>query len=114
MPATSPLAPTSTPKNTMKKNTSPQAFALRIALTLALISIGSVFLASIFATSLSPTRFTRIAGLRNARERGATVAQEPPTQVNKPTTPLVFTVINTNDSGMGSLRQAILDANGMG
>src|SRR2546430_8181666 len=30
------------------------------------------------------------------------------------TTPLAFTVTNTNDSGTGSLRQAILDANSMG
>src|SRR5207248_5936909 len=31
-----------------------------------------------------------------------------------PTTPLVFTVMNTNDTGAGSFRQAILDANSMG
>src|SRR5207248_8763451 len=30
------------------------------------------------------------------------------------TTPLAFTVTNTNDSGTGSLRQAILDANSGG
>ncbi|HEY6155534.1 MAG TPA: hypothetical protein VIW07_17480, partial [Candidatus Udaeobacter sp.] len=30
------------------------------------------------------------------------------------TTPLVFSVTNTNDTGTGSLRQAILDANSMG
>jgi hypothetical protein len=81
----------------MKKNTSPQAFALRIALTLALISISSVFLASMFATSLRPTRLARAASIQT-----------------KPRTPLVFSVTNTNDSGSGSLRQAILDANSMG
>jgi hypothetical protein len=96
----------------MKKNTSPQAFALRIGLTLALISIGSLFLASIFATSLRPTRLTRTAGIRNAREPRA-VAQES-NEARKPVAPFVFTVTNTNDSGTGSLRQAILDANSMG
>src|SRR5205085_8232721 len=35
-------------------------------------------------------------------------------EVHRPATPLVFTVTNTNDTGMGSLRQAILDANSMG
>ena len=41
------------------------------------------------------------------------MAQEPP-KIHKAASPLVFTVINTNDSGSGSLRQAILDANSMG
>jgi len=97
----------------MKKNTFPQAFALRIALTLALITIGSVFLASIFANSLRPARLTRPGRMRNAREREASVARES-SEMKKPRTPLVFTVSNTNDSGSGSLRQAILDANSMG
>src|SRR5207248_878307 len=34
--------------------------------------------------------------------------------VHKPVAPFVFTVTNTNDSGTGSLRQAITDANSMG
>src|SRR5436190_15466130 len=48
-----------------------------------------------------------------ATEPDATVAQEAPARVNK-VAPFVFTVTNTNDSGTGSLRQAILDANSMG
>ena len=89
----------------MKQNTSPQAFALRIALILALISTGSVFLASIFATPLRPTRVTRTSRMRDARERSET---------DVPQTPLIFAVTNTNDSGTGSFRQAIMDANSMG
>jgi Concanavalin A-like lectin/glucanases superfamily len=51
--------------------------------------------------------------MRNGREPDATVPQEP-SKTNKPRTPLVFSVINTNDTGTGSLRQAITDANSMG
>src|SRR5439155_20729254 len=40
-------------------------------------------------------------------------AQESP-QLHKTTVPFVFTVTNTSDSGTGSLRQAITDANSMG
>src|SRR5438552_12450438 len=49
-----------------------------------------------------------------ATEPDAPVAREAPMQVNKPTTPFVFTVTNTNDNSTGSLRQAITDANSMG
>jgi len=62
---------------------------------------------------LKTTRSTRPTRLRSAREPDATVAQES-TEAPKPVAPFVFTVINTNDSGTGSLRQAILDANSMG
>src|SRR5215475_10088760 len=58
-------------------------------------------------------RFTRTAGIRYARAPDATTAQEV-TEARKPVAPLVFTVTNTNDSGTGSLRQAITDANSMG
>jgi parallel beta-helix repeat protein len=97
----------------MKRNTSPQAFALRFALTFALITIGSIFLASIFATSLRPARVTRMGGIGNMREAESTVGRRP-AKGRKPVAPLVFTVTNINDSGTGSLRQAILDANSMG
>ena len=50
---------------------------------------------------------------RTTREPNATVTQELP-GTHEPATPLVFTVTNTNDSGTGSLRQAITDANSMG
>src|SRR5262249_18311313 len=74
------------------------AFALRFSLALALLSVASVLLASGFA-NVSRSR------------RGDRSTTTPP---NKAPTPLVFTVINTNDSGSGSLRQAITDANNMG
>ena len=97
----------------MKKNTSPQAFTLRITLAVALLSISSIQLASTFGNAFRTTRSTRPTRLRSAREPDATVAQESP-EIYKATIPFVFTVINTNDSGAGSLRQAITDANGMG
>jgi hypothetical protein len=97
----------------MKKNTSPQAFALRIALTLAFISIATVLLASTFANALRIARSGRASRIATGKEADATVANEPPEQ-RKPGTPFVFSVTNTNDSGTGSLRQAILDANSMG
>jgi len=56
-------------------------------------------------------RSTRV---RNSRESDPTATQESRPAVQTPTIPLVFTVTNTNDSGTGSLRQAILDANSMG
>jgi hypothetical protein len=96
----------------MKRNNSPQAFALRIALTLALITIGSIFLASIFATSLRPARLTRMGGIGNMRKAESTVGRQP-AKGRKPVAPLVFIVTNINDSGTGSFRQAILDANSM-
>src|SRR5215475_11365660 len=98
----------------MKKNASPRAFALRITLVIALLSISSILLASTFGNVFRTVRSARPARVRSAKEPDATVAQESPTRVNKVTLPLVFTVTNTNDSGTGSLRQAILDANSMG
>ena len=82
-----------------KNSTSMSAFALRIALAVALFSIASVFLASGVANALRTTRST---------------AQQERPRASKVSSPLVFTVTNINDSGSGSLRQAILDANSMG
>jgi hypothetical protein len=98
----------------MKKNASPQAFALQITLAVALFSISSILLAATFDNAFRTTRSTRPARARNAREPNATVAQESRSAVQTPTAPFVFTVTNTNDTGTGSLRQAITDANGMG
>ena len=56
----------------------------------------------------------RTTPVRNSREPDSTITQDSRPAVQTPTTPLVFSVINTNDSGTGSLRQAILDANSMG
>src|SRR4029077_16686790 len=56
----------------------------------------------------------RTMPVRNSRESNPTITQESRPAAQTPTTPLVFTVMNTNDMGGGSLRQAILDANSMG
>src|SRR5438874_7632853 len=48
------------------------------------------------------------------RSRGLRPPSPSSTTPHSLTTPLAFTVTNTNDSGTGSLRQAILDANSMG
>lgn len=97
----------------MRKNPT-RAFALRITLAVALLSICSMWLASSFANALRTARSTRPMRDRGTREPDVAVAHEASTRVNGVTTPLVFTVINTNDTGTGSLRQAILDANSMG
>src|SRR5437764_4682545 len=83
-------------------------FGLAIVLTgisLALIGFGRS--ADETAQSARSTR------ARNSREPATTVARGSP-QLDKAAAPFVFTVTNTNDSGTGSLRQAILDANSMG
>ena len=101
----------------MRKNSpSPSAFfgphvffGLVIVLTgisLALVSFGR----SAHETAQS-ARSTRV---KNSSEPDATITHEPRPAEQTPATPLVFTVTNTNDTGTGSLRQAILDANGMG
>src|SRR5262249_24372259 len=79
------------------------------------IVLGGISLAAVgFGRSTHETtqsdRYTRV---RNSREAPRTVAQEL-LQSNKSTAPFVFTVTNTNDSGTGSIRQAITDANSMG
>ena len=98
----------------MKKNASPRAFAFRITLATALLSISSILLASTSGNVFRTARSARPGRGRSGKEPDTTVAQESATRVNKVTSPLVFTVTNTNDSGAGSLRQAILDANSMG
>src|SRR5205823_6637474 len=83
-------------------------FGLAIVLTgisLALIGFGRS--ADETAQSARSTR------ARNSREPATTVERGSP-QLHKAAAPFVFTVTNTNDSGTGSLRQAILDANSMG
>jgi hypothetical protein len=110
-----------------KQNKSVRAAALQIAVAVALLSIASVLLASNLGNALSRLRpvtagttarqgtmgFTGAPSVRDARESDTTAAQES-TEERKPVAPFVFTVTNTNDSGTGSLRQAILDANSMG
>src|SRR5436190_18700995 len=95
-----------------KQHNPVHAFALRITLAVALLSICSIFLVSSFANALSRLR-PATASQGAKRFINANIAQGP-TQAEKVTSPLVFTVTNTNDSGAGSLRQAITDANGMG
>src|SRR5438876_11706133 len=95
-----------------KANNSARAFALRIALAVALLSLGSIVLASSFANALRSRhgdRSTSASDVVNAKEPDATIAYEPQ-GARKAMAPFVFTVTNINDTGSGSLRQAILDA----
>jgi hypothetical protein len=84
-----------------KQNRTIRASALRIAVAVALLSACSVLLVSSFADAL-----------RSRPGDRSTVEGIP--RPNRVTTPFVFTVTNTNDTGTGSLRQAITDANSMG
>src|SRR4029077_13595553 len=96
--------------NKMKENTPTRAFALRMTLVVALLSISSILLAPSFANALRTTRSTS-PPVESGEAPGATpTATAAPT----PTPAMTFTVTNTNDTGTGSLRQAIMDANSMG
>jgi hypothetical protein len=84
-------------------------FGLVIVLTvisLALVGFGR--------SAHETTQSARSTRLESATEPRAAVANESRTSVPRPVAPFVFTVTNTNDSGAGSLRQAITDANNMG
>jgi hypothetical protein len=96
-----------------KQNKSARAFALRITLAVALLSIFSILLASSLANVFRTSR-SDFPPVGTGSEPDTAVAREPEKEFHKPVAPFVFTVTNTNDSGTGSLRQAITDANGMG
>src|SRR5438552_17989927 len=80
-------------------------FGLAIVLTGISLALGG-FGRSADETAQS-ARSTRVTNSR------VPDAQESP-HLHKTTVPFVFTVTNTNDSGTGSLRQAITDANRLG
>jgi len=101
----------------MRKNpASPSAFFgphVFFGLVIVLTGISSALVG--FGRSAHETaQSARTMRVRNSRESNPTITQESRPAVQTPTTPLVFTVMNTNDTGGGSLRQAILDANSMG
>src|SRR5207248_6622024 len=97
----------------MRKNPVSQSafFGSHVFFGLAIVLTGTSLALGGFGRSADetaqPARSTRVT---NSRVPDATVAQESP-QLHKTTVPFVFTVTNTNDSGTGSLRQAITDAN---
>ena len=101
----------------MKKNpTSRSAFFgshvfFGLAIVLTVISLALVGFGRSAHETAQSADSTRV---RDSREPVPTITQESRPEVQTPTTPLVFTVTNTNDSSTGSLRQAILDANSMG
>ena len=109
-----------------KKNSSLSAFALRTSVTIAFLLICAVSLAPSLArafnrlglpgrsTGQGTTRSTRANRVRSMRKPDLLSARQKITSANGAMAPLVFTVSNTDDSGSGSLRQAILDANSMG
>jgi hypothetical protein len=101
----------------MRKNpASPSAFFgphVFFGLVIVLTGISSELVG--FSRSAHETaQSARTTRVRNSRESDLTNTQESRPVVQMPTIPLVFTVMNTNDMGGGSLRQAILDANSMG
>src|SRR6266404_3525254 len=100
----------------MRKNpVSPSAFfGPHVFFGLVIVLTGiSLALVGFSRSAYGTAQSTRSARVRNSRESDPTITQARPA-VQTPTTPLVFTVMNTNDMGGGSLRQAITDANGMG
>src|SRR5436309_8704045 len=104
------FAPNSPPQKKYMKYTTNHVipgFALRVTPSVILLAISWMLLASSFANGLSHLRIAT-AG------QGTTHSSSRLQRTRQPSTPLVFTVTNTNDTGTGSLRQAILDANSMG
>src|SRR5437868_13550397 len=97
----------------MRKNPVSQSafFGSHVFFGLAIVLTGICLALGGFGRSADETaqsaRSTRVTNSR------VPDAQESP-QLHKTTVPFVFTVTNTNDSGTGSLRQAITDANSMG
>src|SRR6476469_1816746 len=101
----------------MKKNPSSRSafFCSHVFFGLAIVLTGiSSALVGFGLSAHETAQSARSMRVRNLREPDPTITQESRPAVQTPRTPLVFTVINTNDSGTGSLRQAILDANSMG
>jgi hypothetical protein len=98
-----------------KKPVSQSAFfGSHVFLGLAIVLTGISLAPVGFGRSADETaQSARSTRARNSRGPDAIVAQSP-AEPSRPATPFVFTVTNTNDSGTGSLRQAILDANSMG
>src|SRR5947208_9705040 len=100
----------------MRKNPVSQSafFGSHVFFGLAIVLTGiSLALVGFGRPARETTQSARYTRVRNSREPATTVPQKSP-QLRKTTVPFVFTVINTNDSGTGSLRQAITDANSMG
>lgn len=101
----------------MKKNPSSRSafFGSHFFFGLAIVLTGiSLALVGFGRPAHETAQFASSTRVRNSREADATVTQKSRPAVQTLATPLVFTVTNTNDSGTGSLRQAILDANSMG
>jgi len=97
----------------MRKNPVSQSafFGSHVFFGLAIVLTGiSLALVGFGRPAHETTQSARYTRVRNSREPATTVAQKSP-RLHKTTVPLVFTVTNTNDSGTGSLRQAITDAN---
>src|SRR5262249_45122670 len=89
-------------------------FGSHVFFGLAIVLTGiSVALVGFGRSAHETTQSTHSTRVRNSREAAPTVAKESP-NLHKAVAPFVFTVTNTNDTGTGSLRQAILDANSMG
>src|SRR5437588_2841927 len=100
----------------MRKNPVSQSafFGSHVFFGLAIVLTGiSLALVGFGRPAHDTAQSARSTRVRNSRVPAPTVAQESP-QLHKTTVPFVFTVTNTNDSGTGSLRQAITDANSMG
>src|SRR5262245_61774720 len=100
----------------MKKNPASRShfFASHVFFGLAIVlTVSSLALVGFGRSADETAQSAPSTRARNSREPDAMVARSP-AEPPKPSTPFVFTVTNTNDSGTGSLRQAITDANGMG
>jgi hypothetical protein len=100
----------------MKKNLTSRSafFDSHVFFGLAIVLTGiSLAFVGFGRPAHEPAHSARSTRVGNSREPGTMAAPES-RHLDKAAAPFVFTVTNTNDSGTGSLRQAILDANSMG
>ena len=94
----------------MKKNTSPRASALQIALAISVLSICSIFLASTFASVFAIRGGEHSSSASRAGAASEPAANKGSTEADIALSAITCTVNSTGDSGTGTLRDCLASA----